>query len=311
MVAGCTLVSERNDAHIVHAAAQVGQDRFAIVHGHNVHYVEAGSGQPVVLIPGAFSTYRVWSRVIPHLAERYRVIAIDYLGAGDSDKPEAGFDYSVSAQADVVAGLARALGLEAPILVGVSYGSSIALNVAARYRGLPSMVACIEGGVLIPTDLLDYSPCFGAFGIPVLGDTILGCMSSGLFDRICSRAIMGGAWDDLAPAEQDEIVAIQSSYLETATRVSTYRIYRSITSQIDFTAEMANVRTPILYLYGDSSKYRDVAEANLALFRRSALNVEMLELKGGIHDLQLQYPSIVANIMMRRWDAVCEVALVR
>jgi len=300
---GCSTALDRNDLHEVRERAAFGNDRFAVVEGQNVHYVEAGEGQPVVLIPGAFSTYRAWNRVLPALAQRHRVIAIDYLGTGDSDKPRAGFEYSVAEQADVVAGLARELGLRAPILVGVSYGSSIALNAAARHPDLASMVVCIEGGPHIRSELLDYSSSLEVFGIPILGDLVLQSLQWGWFDRICSSAIMGHAWERLAPVEQDEIVAIQSSYFDSATRWSTYAIYRSITSEIDFTSELDKVRAPILFLYGGSSKYRAVAEANVALLRSRPLDVETVEIEDGIHDLQLQYPDLVVRLLIQHLDA--------
>src|SRR5688572_24899575 len=82
VASACATSPDRNDLHAVREPAEFGSDRFALVDGQNVHYVEAGEGPPVVLIPGAFSTYRVWNRVLPALARRHRVIAIDYLGAG-------------------------------------------------------------------------------------------------------------------------------------------------------------------------------------------------------------------------------------
>jgi pimeloyl-ACP methyl ester carboxylesterase len=309
LASACALPRVRNDAHVVQEKAAIGTDRFAVVGGRNVHYVEAGTGQPVLLIPGAFSTYRVWNRVLPRLAEHYRVIAIDYVGAGDSDKPETGFDYTVAEQADVVAAFCRELRLEAPILAGVSYGSSIALAVAARHRDLPAMVCCIEGGAIVPAELLHYSSCFEAFGVPVLGDTVVACMSSGWFDHLFSSEVMGSAWDRLDPAAQDQIAAIQVSYFATATPSTTWRIYKAITSEIDFTAQMQGVRTPILYLYGEESRYRDVASTNVAFFRRADLAVQTFELPRGVHDLELQYPTEVARILTDRWDAASFVAM--
>ena len=58
-----------------------------------LHYVEAGAGEPILLIPGAFTTYRAWNRVLAGLSLHARVLAVDYVGVGDSDKPETGFDY--------------------------------------------------------------------------------------------------------------------------------------------------------------------------------------------------------------------------
>jgi pimeloyl-ACP methyl ester carboxylesterase len=303
--AACGAAVVRNDAHAVYEPAELGRDGFVRVRGLNVHYVDAGptepdadpAATPIVLIPGAFSTYRVWSRVLPRLAARHRVVALDYVGTGDSDKPEEGFDYSVDEEADVVVGLLREVGLEKPLLAGVSYGASIALNVAARYPDLPSRVVCIEGGVVIDPDVLAYSACDRVFALPLFGDIVLGVTRLGLLKESIAKSVMGDAWDGLTPEERAEIVAIQTSFLQTVTRPAMYDVYRAITSDIDFSKEMERERAPILYLYGEASRYRAVAEANLALFRERRCNVAPVLVKDGIHDLELQYPGAVAAIL--------------
>jgi pimeloyl-ACP methyl ester carboxylesterase len=295
----------RNDAHELYEPAEHGRDGFVRVLDMNVHYIEAGPDEPtaaaeppIVLIPGAFSTYRVWNRVLPLLSAHHRVFVLDYIGTGDSDKPEEGFGYTVGEEADVVAAFLRELGLEKPLLAGVSYGASIALNVAARYPELPSRVVCVEGGVVIAPDVLNYGHFDTIFAVPVVGDGVLFMGSLGFFRESIAKSIMADAWEQLTEEERDQIVAIQASYLKTAVRSAMYDVYCAITGYIDFTAEMGRETAPILYLYGESSRYRDVAEANIAFFRERRCNVETLLLKNGIHDLQLQYPRAVAEIIL-------------
>ncbi|RPI09716.1 MAG: alpha/beta fold hydrolase [Zetaproteobacteria bacterium] len=107
----------------LHAAATHGADRFVRVGEHTIHYVEAGAGRPILLIPGAFTTYRAWDRVLAGLSSHALVLAVDYLGIGDSDKPESGFGYAVEEQADAIAGMLPALGLSDVTVVGASCGA--------------------------------------------------------------------------------------------------------------------------------------------------------------------------------------------
>ncbi len=299
-VAGCGSVS-RNDAHSLYEKSAVGIDRFAVAGGYNIHYVDVGSGKPVVLIPGAFSTYRVWNLLLPKLSQQFRVIAIDYVGVGDSDKPGSEFDYSVRSQADVIADLIRSLDLGKVRLVGVSYGSGIALNIAGRYPGLVEKVVCIEGGAFIMPETLNHSKSTALLGIPVIGDVFLGALKSGLFDKVAVKGVMGNAWLSLDAKEREEILKIIAMNLKTASRTAWYRIYRSITSPIDFTEELKYSSVPIRYLYGEQSRYRDVSRANADIIRNIALNAEIISVSDGIHDLELQYPGKVFDAITSPW----------
>ena len=299
--AGCSTVARSGD-HRVYSNPEYGSDRFALVRGYTIHYVEAGQGRPLLLIPGAFTTYRTWNRVLPRLMLHSRVLAVDYLGVGDSDKPERGFGYTVEEQADVMAELIGALGLSRVNVMGASYGGAVALNLAARYPDLVERVVCIEGGALITPEMLNYNRLGALVEGPVLGDIIWGFMKSGLFDVAAARSIMGTAWDELSPAERQEIVGVFSANIHTISRSSWIGIYRAITTGIDFVGVLGRTRVPMLYLYGEDSKYRAVAEMNARHFERHNPNIEVIAFRSGIHDLHLQFPGEVSRIVQRFLD---------
>jgi len=94
----------------VYSKARYGEDRFVEVEGYKIHYVEVGKGETVILIPGSFSTYRTWNRIIPLLSDHYQLLALDYVGTGDSDKPESGFKYTTDEQANLVAKMIKKTG---------------------------------------------------------------------------------------------------------------------------------------------------------------------------------------------------------
>ncbi len=143
----------RSRAEAACAKTAFGEDKYIEVDQYRMHYVEAGQGKPLVLIPGSFSTYRSWKRVMLLLAGSFRLLAVDYVGAGDSDKPTSGFSYSIAEQADLIAAMIRKLDLGPVCLTGISYGGVIVLNIAARYPQLVEKVICIEGGVVVPQTL--------------------------------------------------------------------------------------------------------------------------------------------------------------
>jgi len=295
--AACSTPGTRGGPQL-YSEARHGIDRFVQAQGYRLHYVEAGQGPPVVLIPGAFTTYRTWDGMLPALAAHHRVLSVDYVGVGDSDQPKTGFGYTVEEQADVMAEAIIALGVAGTRVVGASYGGAVALNLAARYPELVSQIVCIEGGALITPEVLNYSPLGRLIEWPVLGDIIWGFMKSGLFDAVAARSVMGTAWADLTPDARREVTGVVSANVKTVSRASWMGIYRAITTRIDFVEALQRTRVPVLYLYGEESKYRAVAEVNARRFSERHPNIEVVAFRHGIHDLHLQYPGDVSRLVL-------------
>lgn len=103
--------------------------KYAEVNGVKLHYVEGGKGdRTVVLIPGWPQTWYAWRKVMPKLAETYRVVAIDTRGMGNSSRPESGYDTQTAAK-DVSA-LMKHLGVARYSVIGHDVGMWIAYPLA-------------------------------------------------------------------------------------------------------------------------------------------------------------------------------------
>jgi pimeloyl-ACP methyl ester carboxylesterase len=113
--------------------------RYALANGIRLHYVSGGpeSGPLVVLLHGWPQTWYTWRNVMPRLAHAgYRVVAVDYRGAGESEKPLGGYDKATMA-ADIRA-LVSQFGASKVNLVGRDIGVMVAYAYAAQW---PSEVA--------------------------------------------------------------------------------------------------------------------------------------------------------------------------
>ncbi len=107
-------------------AAHPPTGQFVEVGGTRVHYIDEGTGPAVVLIHGASGNVNDWTfDMVGRLSDRFRVIAFDRPGLGYTDL--IGRNASVADQARLLADAAVALGAEAPIVVGHSYGGAVAL----------------------------------------------------------------------------------------------------------------------------------------------------------------------------------------
>lgn len=100
----------------------------ARVNGLKMHYVEAGEGLPVVLLHGFPETWYCWRHQLPVLSSRYRVIAPDLRGYGETEKPASGYDKRTMAN-DIVA-LMKHCGVAKASIVGHDRGARVATRLA-------------------------------------------------------------------------------------------------------------------------------------------------------------------------------------
>lgn len=99
------------------------------VMGHRIHYVEHGTGAPVLFLHGNPTSSYLWRNVLPHVANQTgrRGIAMDLLGFGQSDKPD-DVPYSLDLHARVVRGFVEALGLTEVVLVADDWGGPLGMH---------------------------------------------------------------------------------------------------------------------------------------------------------------------------------------
>ena len=106
-------------------------------HNKQIYYEETGSGVPLILLHGNTSCGKMFDQIVPKLADKYRVIVIDFLGGGRSDRIEKWpadlwFDWACQVKA-----LCDHLGLRKVKIIGSSGGALAAINAALEF---PEMV---------------------------------------------------------------------------------------------------------------------------------------------------------------------------
>lgn len=132
------------------------EGRFVEAGGRRVHYVQRGQGPDLVLIHGASGNNRDMTfRFMDRLAGRYRVTAFDRPGLGYTDRtsgdlasPLAARGETPAEQADLLRAAARALGIERPIVLGHSFGGSVAMAWALGDPGGTAAVVDVSGATM-------------------------------------------------------------------------------------------------------------------------------------------------------------------
>jgi pimeloyl-ACP methyl ester carboxylesterase len=144
---------------------------FVEVDGVRLHYLEKGSGPPVVLLHGNQSLVEDFeiSGLFDLLARNHRVIAIDRPGFGHSERPR-GKVWTASAQAALIRKALVQLGVEKPIIVAHSWGTLVALAHAVDHRADTGALLLLSG-YYFPTRRLDVVIA-SLPAIPVIGDLL-------------------------------------------------------------------------------------------------------------------------------------------
>ena len=126
------------------------------VNGHKIAYYEAGKGDAIILIHGLGADARHWANNIGPLSGTHRVIALDLLGFGQSDKPL--MRYTVANFVASLHGFLKALHIPRASLVGNSLGGWITLDFATRYPKMVEKLVLVDAAGLKPEIALKWPP---------------------------------------------------------------------------------------------------------------------------------------------------------
>jgi haloalkane dehalogenase len=146
------------------------------VHGSKLHYVDEGSGDPILFLHGNPTSSYLWRNIIPHVTPYARAIAPDLIGMGRSDKPD--IEYRFFDHVRYIEGFIEELGLKNITLVIHDWGSALGFQYAMRHESNVKGLAFMEA-ILAPVPSWDEFPeagreLFQGFRTPGVGrDMIL------------------------------------------------------------------------------------------------------------------------------------------
>src|SRR5262245_47082771 len=141
------LLASAADLEICHAPETAYRSRNVVLRQMRFHYLEWGAthAPPIVLLHGGHQSAHSWDLVSLHLAQRYRVLALDQRGHGDSEwARDVGYtnhEMSLDAEAFI-----NALGLQRPVVMGHSMGGRNAMLLVRRSPTLPRALIIVDVG---------------------------------------------------------------------------------------------------------------------------------------------------------------------
>lgn len=271
------------------------EHRFVDLPALRVHVAEAGEGDPVVLLHGWPQNWWEWRRLIPLLAERFRVICPDTRGFGWSDAPKDGYDKETIAD-DTIA-LLDQMELDRVRLIGHDVGGFVAFLICLK---APDRVAsCLTLNTGHPF-VRPTPPALGTFWRfwywPLLGAPLLGpwLVRRGVFPKLLRKWFTADR-ADWSPADDSVFVG---TLVEPRRSIASSKTYRSYLIQDSPRVLMGKyrsnrLRVPTLMLHGVED--RVLREPFLRGYEPYADDMNLELVPGVGHFIAEERPELVAE----------------
>ena len=261
------------------------------VAGHEIAYHSAGEGETVLLVHGITTYSFIWRRIVPLLKERYRVISVDLLGCGASDKP-LDVSYSIRQHATLLKGFADALELGAFHFVGHDVGGGIGQIFAVSY---PEAITDLT---LINTVAHDFWPVqpIIAMRTPIIRQLAMATLDVGALRMVVRRGLYHK--DRLTGDLLDQFWAPmrtrsgRKAFLHFADSLNNRHL-------VEIEDDLKHLSVPVLIIRGDADVYLSGAIAEK--LHRDIPNSRLFRIATGSHFIQEDEPGMLAEEMMRFW----------
>lgn len=251
--------------------------------GIKIHYLEAGSGRPVVFIPGWTMPAWIWQRQIDEFAKRYHVVAVDPRSQGESDKPT--FGHLPQNRARDYKELVDHLGLKQPVLVGWSMACGELVEYVDQFGDDNVAGLVLVDGYFSDKPGTDLFP------------SISGWMNLLQQDR--QKQVDGFVRSMYKkPQSEDYIKRVVEASMQTPADTAVTLIYNFIAVN-NISAGLAKIHRPLLFAYQpDSQAYADFLKSKLG----AKLRLERFD--GDGHALFVDEPDKFNHVLQEFLDSL-------
>ena len=252
-------------------------------------------GSPIVLLHCATCSMDWWDNLAPLLEQDHRVIRVDLLGMGGSDKPGSG--YSIDDQASAVAEALAKLHVVGATVVGHSLGGSVAVALAEQSPQLASRLVIIDQS---PEDGFEHESLGEHLsGWPVIGQAIARLV------QIAPASTIRDEYDQaFAPGfniasgfdNPDQPVDDLRAMTYTALR-DTVDDEQSFVDQAPLDQRLKDLHVPVLVIFGAEDQIYD-AQAAIARYRANVPGAQTHLIPGAGHSPNVEKPDLVAPLIL-------------
>jgi len=267
--------------------------KYLELHGDRVAYRDAGSGETLLLIHGMAGSSETWRAVIPQLAKKYRVIAPDMLGHGQSDKPRG--DYSLGAFAVWLRDLLDELGVTRATIVGQSLGGGVAMQFVYQHPDYCQRLVLISSGGLGP-DVGWTLRLLSAPGAELILPVIAPKPVLNVGNKLRS-------WLSAAGIQSPRGAEIWSAYSSLSDSQTRHAFLRTLRSVVDYRGQAVSAlnrlhltsQLPTMAIWGDKDQIIPLDHAYAAQAARPGSRLEVLAGVG--HFPHVERPTDVVDLI--------------
>ena len=274
----------------------------------NFNYQTWGSkDNSILLLHGLASNIHIWDLVAPKLSIQNQIIAIDQRGHGETDKPDIGYDFQTIAK-DTIS-IIKHLNLSNPIIIGHSWGGNVAVEIAAHYPEYTKGICLVDGGLIeisrIPGNSLKKALINMA---PPVWD---GVYKNDIISRLNRRD--WGEQDKTSKEANLTEIALSNFSISKSGEVNSRlsrqnhmkiieEIWKHKPSKL-----LKMIKCPTLILNArnqdsESSPYYEIRKSLISEALNTIPKVENIWLEDSIHDVPLQRPELVSDIIQTHID---------
>ncbi|WP_213989689.1 alpha/beta hydrolase [Sodalis sp. dw_96] len=242
--------------------------RFATVDGVRLHYVSGGraDGDTIVLLAGFPESWYAWRKVMPLLAERYRIIAPDLPGQGDSDRPLGGYD--TKSLALLVHGLLRQLDVRRYFMAGHDVGAWVAYPYSVLFGDEVRRLVLLDAGIpgITLPDALPTAPQrawrtwhFAFHAVPDLPETLITGKEREYLDWFLRRKTANP--ETFSESDMEEYLRVFMKDGGLRAGLAYYRAADLSAQQNRELSAQGKLKMPVLGLGADQGSITDMAAA--------------------------------------------------
>ena len=247
-------------------------------------------GAPIALVHCYACSLHWWDRLAPLLARRHRVVRIDLLGHGGSEKPASG--YSIDEQAALVAGALDELEVQGAVVVGHSMGFSVSVALADRASQLVDRLVNIDEGP--DQGHCDLPFLAGLAYWPVLGEALWRLTPDFAVRDGYETAFAPGFDLDGGFIEDDQVIADReamtvTSFKDAADANDDYQ------EEIPLNERLQRIAVPLLSIFGSDDQVCDPRSSQAAY--RSVPGARVQTIKRAGHSPNVEKPAETATLI--------------